>query len=758
MAKTATIATLVANLEMNSASFRKEMDQARARTKSFTKDLRNTSAANDGFARSMRGAAQGVVAIDGPLGGVAGRLGAVNSLVTGGSVAWAGLGVAIAGATAVMYKSVRAAEEMERGQLKIEALLKATEGASGRTAAQLDEQARAVARNTLASISGIRDAQGVLVTFRSVQTDVFDKAIVLSQDLAAVMGGSAKSAALQLGKALEEPSTGLTALRRAGVSFTEAEKEQIRVMEESGRVAEAQRLILAKLEKQVGGAGAAEAGGLAGKVDSLSQSWQEFLEAIGETRTAGSSIEWLTGAVENLRRGLAPTESELQELEFKKLHKQYVWHQEMLAKAKSEGVQAQVNIQTRLVEKYRLQLKEIQDARISAQKKEAADAIAAEHQAKAAREQMARELAESELKRNEKAGAAQLIQLDAYLADRRGKIELEHEQRLQKIASLQISEQELAKRGFASLEALRAEYIEREKAQFDQQLAELAEREARIAAQNESNKTGSQTGFTSGEQDDAITKLEALKQSWLSEVDLLQVQHDQEMAILDEAHLVKQERLAEQLSETNATKEQARQANLALQVEYERNLTALETKHAKEREKLQQITNKSKLQMFAAGAVQVLAAAAGYNKKAAKLSMAAAVYETGVSAVKNIARASEIGFPQNIPAIAGAIAQGVQIAGMLSSLKGPGGSGGDSASLPSAGGIAAAPSSNVSANDQFVEAEPTEQPGSQVSIFIQGDLIGDNAETIADKITTLIEEQDLVIIPNGSRQAQELTG
>lgn len=472
MAKTATIATLVANLEMNSASFRKEMDQARARTKNFTKDLRNTKAANDGFAKSMRGAAQGVVAIDGPLGGVAGRLSAVNGLVTGGSLAWAGLGVAVAGVTAIMYKSVRAAEEMERQQLKIEALLRATDNASGRTAAQLDAQARSVARNTLASVSGVRDAQGVLLTFRSVQQDVFDKAIVLSQDLASVMGGDAKSAALQLGKALEEPSTGLTALRRAGVSFTEAEKEQIRTMEESGRVADAQRMILAKLEQQVGGAGSAEAGGLTGKVDSLGQAWQEFLEAIGETKTAGSSIDWLTGAVDNLRRGLAPTDTELQELEFKELHKQYVWHQEQLAKATREGVQVQVQIQRNKVEQLRSQLQEIQNARIDAQKKESQDALAAEEAAADARAQMERDRAAAELKRQQDSGAAQLVQLDEFLADKRGKRELEHQERLAQIERLQIAELELHRRGFESLEQLKEEYRQRENERYQAELAE----------------------------------------------------------------------------------------------------------------------------------------------------------------------------------------------------------------------------------------------------------------------------------------------
>jgi len=472
MPRVATNATMVANLELRSEQYKREMSQALSRNKAFARQVKTSVAANDAFGRSMRGAAQGVAAIDGPLGGVAGRLGAVNGLVTGGNLAWAGLGVAIAGVTAVMYKGIRAAEEMERQQLKIEALLRATDSASGRTAAQLDAQARSVARNTLASVSGIRDAQGVLLTFRSVQQDVFDKAIVLSQDLAAVMGGDAKSAALQLGKALEEPSTGLTALRRAGVSFTEAEKDQIKAMEDAGQVAEAQRMILAKLEQQVGGAGSAEAGGLTGKVDSLSQSWQEFLEAIGETKTAGSSIEWLTGAVDNLRRGLAPTDAELQELEYKKLHQKYVIYQRQLADAEREGEKVRAEVTRYYMEQTRAQLQELQDTRINAQKQEAQEALAAEQAAADARAQMERDRAAAELSRQQEAGAAQLIQLDQFLADKRGKRELEHQERLAQIERLQIAELELHRRGFESLEQLKEEYRQRENERYQMQLAE----------------------------------------------------------------------------------------------------------------------------------------------------------------------------------------------------------------------------------------------------------------------------------------------
>ncbi|WP_444883527.1 phage tail length tape measure family protein [Microbulbifer sp. PSTR4-B] len=737
MAKRATIATLTANLEMNSASFRKEMDQARARTKKFKGEMKQGTAANDAFGRSMRGAAQGVATIDGPLGGVSGRVGALNSLLTSGASKWALFGAGVAGVTAVMYQSIRAGEEMERQQLKIEALLKATGSASGRTAQQLDDQARSVARATLASVSGIREAQGVLVTFKTVQGPVFDDAIRLSQDLAAVMGGDAKSAALQLGKALEDPTTGLTALKRTGVSFTEQEKEQIRTMQESGRVAEAQRMILLKLQQQVGGAGAAEAGGLTGATDSLGQAWEEFLESLsettGSTSIATAGIQKLTGVVETLRRGIAPTEEEEQRNQFAKLHSQLVSHQHLMAKAEAEGVQVQFEIHKYKAEKILAQLDELQNAQIAGQKKRQEEERRAEEMATAAREQAEQDRLAQQRAMAEEAGGAQLIQLDQFLANQQGKIRLDHEQKLQQIAALQVAEEELRRRGFESIEALRTEYSERETARYQ---AALAEEQARAANDGGEGREVGEDGLTEAERNRITARLETLQLSWLTEMEQLQVQQDDEMALLDQAYAKK----------------------IINHDTYERKLTLLENKHRKQREKLEKASNKTKLQMFTAGAGQILSAAAAYNQKAAKAEMAMAVFSTGVSLVKNIAKASEIGYPQNIPMIAGAITQGVQIAGMLSSLKAPGGASGD-AGVSTGGAVASSPSESFAASndDGFVEGEQ-QQPGTQVNVTIQGDLIGDNAQTIADKLTTMFAEQDLVAIPEDSRQAQILRG
>jgi len=83
---------------------------------------------------------------------------------------------------------------------------------------------------------------------------------------------------LKLGKALEDPIVGLGALRRVGVSFTDAQKEMIKVLTMTGRKAEAQRIILDALDQQVGGAGVKAAKGLSGAIDSLRENLDIFFE------------------------------------------------------------------------------------------------------------------------------------------------------------------------------------------------------------------------------------------------------------------------------------------------------------------------------------------------------------------------------------------------------------------------------------------------------------------------------------------------
>jgi hypothetical protein len=212
--------------------------------------------------------------------GLSSRLGVVGSALTGAAAAGAGLGVAI---TAGLGAAIRGAEQLERLTLRTEAIIKATGGAAGLSAQQIRDLSNEIEDTTLAAGDAVERAAGQLLTFRSVAGDTFGRTLRAAQDLAAAGFGTIESATVQLGKALENPAEGLSALTRVGVSFTAAQKELIETLVATGRAAEAQGVILSAVEQQVGGAGAAEAGGLAGAYHRLGANVDGFREIIGQT-------------------------------------------------------------------------------------------------------------------------------------------------------------------------------------------------------------------------------------------------------------------------------------------------------------------------------------------------------------------------------------------------------------------------------------------------------------------------------------------
>ncbi|HCE4802529.1 TPA: hypothetical protein NJ760_004170 [Vibrio parahaemolyticus] len=102
----------------------------------------------------------------------------------------------------------------------------------------------------------------------------------------------------------------------------------------------------------------------------------------------------------------------------------------------------------------------------------------------------------TELERQQAAGASRLSALDTQYASERDKLLLAHEQRLADIDALQLSEQELARRGYDTMEALKTEYKEREKEfytteqeEFQRKQDEAIQREIDAFTRKEDEKT-----------------------------------------------------------------------------------------------------------------------------------------------------------------------------------------------------------------------------------------------------------------------------
>lgn len=203
-----------------------------------------------------------------------------GSLARGGALAAAAAGVAVA---KVIGGSISEARDAQVVGARTENVIRKMGGAANVSASQVAELAEQISNKTAIDDEAIQAGQNLLLTFGNVRNeagkgnDVFSQTSQLMVDMSVAMGTDAKSAALQLGKALNDPTKGVSALTRSGVSFTQQQKDQIAALQESGDILGAQKIILSEVEKQFGGAGAA----MSTPADRAKVAWGNFQEEIG---------------------------------------------------------------------------------------------------------------------------------------------------------------------------------------------------------------------------------------------------------------------------------------------------------------------------------------------------------------------------------------------------------------------------------------------------------------------------------------------
>lgn len=179
------------------------------------------------------------------------------------------------------YSAVKAAQESTEAMGQVDAALKSMGNAAGRTREQLRALASKQMRTSLYDDDEIlRRVTANLLTFGNVAGDNFDRAQQAAIDLSARLGQDLQQSAVMVGKALNDPIKGLSALRRVGIQFTEQQEKQIKAMAEAGNAAGAQAVMLAELERQF--VGSAQAMRDADPMAAAKMSWAEFQETIGE--------------------------------------------------------------------------------------------------------------------------------------------------------------------------------------------------------------------------------------------------------------------------------------------------------------------------------------------------------------------------------------------------------------------------------------------------------------------------------------------
>lgn len=181
-------------------------------------------------------------------------------------------------------QAVDAAMQAEQASARLTATLRATGYSAGLTKKELDDLADSMAASTQFDDESVRNAGAALLKFGNIQKGVFEEGIKLSADLAALMGTDIVDAAQTVGKALSSPTEGIGALERQTGKFTQAQKDAIKAMADSGDVAGAQSRILEILRGKIGGVAEEMNTGLTKKTNDLKKAWDEMLESFGKTR------------------------------------------------------------------------------------------------------------------------------------------------------------------------------------------------------------------------------------------------------------------------------------------------------------------------------------------------------------------------------------------------------------------------------------------------------------------------------------------
>jgi hypothetical protein len=149
------------------------------------------------------------------------------------------------------------------------AVLKSTGGAAKVSAKGVGDLATAISNKVGVDDEAIQSGQNLLLTFTGIRDEagrgnkIFSRASQAIVDMTAAMNKGVvsseglKASSIQVGKALNDPVKGMTALRKGGVAFTEQQQKQVKAMVASGNRLGAQKVILGELNREFGGAAAA---------------------------------------------------------------------------------------------------------------------------------------------------------------------------------------------------------------------------------------------------------------------------------------------------------------------------------------------------------------------------------------------------------------------------------------------------------------------------------------------------------------------
>lgn len=174
--------------------------------------------------------------------------------------------------------------KLEQAQAQTNAVLKSTKGAAGISAQAITNLSEKYENmNAIVGDEFIRAGSNMLLTFTKIKGQAFEPALQATLNLNTALGkgpeGLTKTAVL-VGKALNDPTKGLTALTRVGVAFSKKQIQRIKDLQKEGKTYEAQKIILKELNKEFGGSFLAQGNTTAGSVAKFGDAIEDLQRAL----------------------------------------------------------------------------------------------------------------------------------------------------------------------------------------------------------------------------------------------------------------------------------------------------------------------------------------------------------------------------------------------------------------------------------------------------------------------------------------------
>ena len=178
--------------------------------------------------------------------------------------------------------SISKAKEQIDSEERVKAALISTAGAAGVTFSEMESLAKGLQKVTTVGDETILRGESMLLTFTNIGKNVIPQATETMLNLSVAMRTDVQQSAIQLGKALNDPITGVTALRRVGVQLTDQQEDQIKKLVELGKLEEAQKIILDELQTEFGGLARKIAETDSGQIEQLNNQIGDMQEKLGK--------------------------------------------------------------------------------------------------------------------------------------------------------------------------------------------------------------------------------------------------------------------------------------------------------------------------------------------------------------------------------------------------------------------------------------------------------------------------------------------